>query len=128
MMENAGIHLARQTMRLMEDPMVNMKIELLYFDGCPFWQKGLENIKAVLSTEKIDEEIDLIRIDNDETAIKEKFLGSPSFRIDGQDLWPEERQEYHLGCRLYITEDGLRGLPSMAMLREKFHKLRLSSP
>jgi hypothetical protein len=28
-----------------------MKIELLYFDGCPSWQAGLENLKAALQQE-----------------------------------------------------------------------------
>ena len=28
-----------------------MKIDLLYFDGCPAWQSGLENLKAALAAE-----------------------------------------------------------------------------
>jgi hypothetical protein len=100
-----------------------MKIELLYFDDCPSWQKGFENLKAALSAEIVSADIQLIRVESDEVAAKEKFLGSPSFRINGQDLWPEERKSFHLGCRIYATEDGMRGVPTVAMLREKIRKL-----
>lgn len=99
-------------------------VELLYFDGCPSWHTGLENLKAALLAEKIDAEIRLIRIDDQEAAIREKFLGSPSFRVNGQDLWHEDRTTYDLSCRIYSTEEGLRGHPTVEMLREKFAKFK----
>lgn len=100
-----------------------MNIELLYFDGCPSWQKGLENFRAALDAEQINGEIRLVRMDSDESAAREKFLGSPSFRINGRELWPEERQDYFLGCRVYQTDAGLRGFPSIAMLRSKIQEI-----
>ncbi len=82
-----------------------MMIELLYFEGCPSWQKGLENLQAALSLEDLEAEIRLIRIDDEETAAKEKFLGSPSFRFTGRDLWYEERDSYdHYLCTLTELE------------------------
>lgn len=66
-------------------------------------------------------------VNSDEDAAKEKFLGSPSFLINGQDLWPEERQDYYLGCRVYRTDEGLRGFPGVAMLRSKIREYKLSS-
>jgi hypothetical protein len=96
-----------------------MKIELLYFEECPAWKNSLKNLEVALIDEQIREDIRLIMIINEEMAAKEKFLGSPSFRIDGQDLWPEERTSYHLGCRLYANENGLRGSPTVEMLRAK---------
>jgi len=37
-----------------------------------------------------------------------QFLGSPSIRFNGRDIEPgaDERQDYGLGWRLYIYEDG----------------------
>jgi len=104
-----------------------IKIDLLYFDDCPSWKQGLENLRAALTAEKVDAEIHLVRVESDAEAAKEKFLGSPSFRIDGQDLWPEERQTYHLGCRIYATEGGLRGFPTPEMLRKKIHDTMIVS-
>ncbi len=96
-----------------------MILELLYIEGCPSWQYGLKNFQAALLEEQITGDMRLIMITTDEMAGEEKFLGSPSFRIDGQDLWPETRNSYHLGCRVYAAKSGLIGTPTVEMLREK---------
>lgn len=96
-----------------------MIIELLYFDGCPSWERALENLKAALAAEGLEAEIRLLRVEDNEQAARLKFLGSPSFRADGVDWWPEERKRYNLGCRLYQTPQGLRGAPTVEMLREQ---------
>ncbi len=99
-------------------------IELLYFDDCPSWAKGLENLKAALKDEGLnDADVQLVLVDNEEFAMKEKFLGSPSFRLNGEDLWPEERKSYHLGCRVYPTENGLKGSPTVEMLRQRMREM-----
>jgi hypothetical protein len=98
---------------------INTKIELLYFEGCPSWKDELEALRAALSAEQVDAEIYLVRVKSEADAAREKFLGSSSFRIDGQDLWPEERQTYDLSCRVYATADGLRGIPTIAMLKQR---------
>jgi hypothetical protein len=96
-----------------------MKIELLYFDGCPSWQAALENLKSALQEERIFDPIQVIEIVNNEQASQEKFLGSPSIRIDGQDLWFEQRENYSLSCRVYATSEGVKGSPTVEMLRSK---------
>lgn len=98
-----------------------MKIELLYFDGCPSWQGGLKNIKAALHMEELNIPVELIQIIDDDDATRKKFLGSPSFRIDGVDLWDEERDTYSLSCRVYTTPEGMKGSPTVEMLREALH-------
>ena len=57
-----------------------------------------------------------------------EFLGSPSFHIDGVDLWPEKRTNYAMSCRVYKTPKGIKGAPTVEILREKLklymeHKL-----
>jgi len=79
-----------------------MQIELLYFDGCPSWEGALENPKAALQAEGLQAEIHLVKVESDEEAARLKFLGSPSFRVDGVDWWPEERKRYNLSCRVYF--------------------------
>ena len=96
-----------------------MKIELLYFDSCPSWQTGLENLKTALQMEQLDDSVKLVKVEDDSEAGRLKFLGSPSFRINGQDLWPEERDTYSLSCRVYKTPEGMKGWPSVEMLLEK---------
>lgn len=96
-----------------------MIIELLYIEGCPSWQNGLENLKIALREEETNALVSTIKVKDNDHAARLKFLGSPSFRIDGKDLWPEERPSYSISCRIYKTPAGLKGWPSVAMLREK---------
>jgi len=100
-----------------------MKIELLYFDGCPSWQTGLQNLKSAMQLEAIVADIDLVGVRADVEAMRLKFLGSPSFRVDGRELWPETRDTYGLSCRVYPTPEGMKGWPTVEMLREKLHSL-----
>ena len=102
-----------------------MKIDLLYFDGCPSWESALENLKAALTAEGQEAEIRLVKVEDNAEAARLKFLGSPSFRLNGMDLWPEERKRYNLSCRVYPTAQGLRGFPTAEMLREQLNIQRL---
>ena len=96
-----------------------MKIDLLYFDGCPSWEGGMQNLMAALEAEGLEAEIDLVNVRDETQAARLKFLGSPSFQLDGVDWWPEERADYQLSCRVYSTPQGMRGAPTIEMLREK---------
>jgi hypothetical protein len=90
-----------------------MTIELLYFDGCPNHEALLPHLKRLLHAAEIPAEITLRNVPDDAAAQRERFLGSPTVRIDGRDVEPgaEERQDYGLKCRLYRTNAGLRGAP-----------------
>jgi hypothetical protein len=96
-----------------------VKIELLYCDGCPSWQTGLEKLRSAIKLEQGDDPVELVKVEDNSDAARQKFLGSPSFRINGQELWPEERESYSLSCRIYTTPDGMKGWPSVEMLQEK---------
>ncbi|MBE0698510.1 MAG: thioredoxin family protein [Anaerolineaceae bacterium] len=98
-------------------------IELLYFDGCPSWQTALENLHQVIEAEKLPYQVRLIEIANPQQAQEEHFLGSPSFRINGLDLWPETRTRYNMSCRVYQTDQGMLGSPTVEMLRERIRKM-----
>jgi hypothetical protein len=105
-----------------------MKMTLLYFDGCPSWQPALDNLRSAMKQEDFDIPINLTAVNSDKEAADLKFLGSPSFQIDGQDLWPEKRPSYSKNCRVYVTDEGLKGWPTVGMLREKIHPLKRSFP
>jgi len=101
-----------------------MKMELLYFDGCPSWENGLKNLKAALQEEELSASVEIVKVEDDQDAARLKFLGSPSFRVNGHDLWPEERENYSLSCRIYPTPEGIRGFPTVAMLREQLRQFK----
>ena len=101
-----------------------MKIELLYFDGCPSWKNGLKNLQSALEEEGLIAPVDVIEVKDNEQASQLKFLGSPSFRVDSQELWPEERETYALSCRVFPSSEGIKGFPTVAMLRGQLKQLR----
>ena len=101
-----------------------MKIELLYFDGCPSWENGLKNLETALQEEGLTASVEIVKVMDDADAARLKFLGSPHFRVDGQDFWPEERENYSLSCRVYSTPEGIKGFPTIAMLRQQLEQFK----
>lgn len=105
-----------------------MKIEVLYFEGCPSWQTGVENLNAALKLEGLPWPVELVEVQDDEDAQRRRFLGSPSFQFNGDDLWPQNRQEYAMSCRMYPTPAGPRGWPTVEMFRERMCALAGRKP
>jgi len=95
-----------------------MKVEVLYFEGCPSWQMAVENLRTACAALDLPAEVELIRVETDEAAQVQHFTGSPTLRVDGADLFPTGQEHYALGCRVYHTPEGLRGWPSTAMIQQ----------
>ena len=63
-----------------------MRIELLYFDGCPSYQTLLPRLQALLEREGITDAVELRQVESFDAAEAERFLGSPTVRIEGEDI------------------------------------------
>jgi hypothetical protein len=92
---------------------VPITIELLYFEDCPSYKAFLPRLRALLAESGVDAPVLGRRVESDQAAQRERFLGSPTVRIDDLDIEPgaAQRSDYGLKCRLYATADGLRGTP-----------------
>jgi len=99
-----------------------MIVHLLYFDNCPSWQTALANLHTVIQEENLNAVVRLVEVISEKEAEAYEFLGSPSFQINGEDLWPEARQKFLLSCRVYHTSEGLKGWPTVAMLRQRLNE------
>ena len=96
-----------------------MRVEVLYFDGCPTYLEAEDTLRGVLARVCLEAEVELVAVDTDEGAQRLRFPGSPTIRVDDRDLFPvPERAEYALGCRMYATPEGLKGSPTAEMLKE----------
>lgn len=91
-----------------------MKIEILYSPGCPNYFPVVEQVKRVLSSESMPAEIRSIAVRTDAEARELMFPGSPTIRVDGEDVEAAETIAPGLKCRLYAN---LSGVPSEEMLR-----------
>lgn len=96
-----------------------MKVELLYFEGCPSYEALLPELRNLIASEAIAAEIELRRVETIEEAQRERFLGSPTVRVDGADVDPgaEGREDFGIKCRLYRSDDGLGHVPPQEWIR-----------
>lgn len=84
----------------------------------------MKNLEAALQEEGLPASVEMVKVADDNDAARLKFLGSLHFRVDGQDLWPEERENYSLSCRVYPTPEGIKGFPTVAMLRQQLKQFK----
>lgn len=80
-----------------------MRIELLYFEGCPGYERLLPMLKTTMRAAGVQADIELRTITTVAEAERCLFLGSPTVRIDGKDIEPTAaaRTDFGLKCRLY---------------------------
>lgn len=89
-----------------------MKVEILYFEGCPNHAPTLEMVRRALDREKIDAEVETVDVPDIETAQALRFLGSPSVLVDGMDIEPgRENDPPFFGCRTYAFDGKTTGVP-----------------
>src|SRR3954452_4026338 len=85
-----------------------MKVELLWWEGCPSTPEAMKDLRQVLREEGLDAEaVELVEVESDEQAERERFPGSPTIRIDGEDaVPPADTDPVGLTCRVYRLRDG----------------------
>src|SRR5712672_3208825 len=96
-----------------------MKIEVLYFDGCPNHKPAVKRVRQLLREEDLSAEVLEVNVSDASIAQRVGFLGSPSVRVNGLDVEPEARaaREYGMMCRTYSVDGRREGLPSREVLR-----------
>jgi hypothetical protein len=96
-----------------------VKVEILYFSGCPNHAPAVERVREVLKQEGAVADMIEVEVKDVATAEKIGFLGSPSIRVDGQDIEPAVRDSDGFGmmCRIYIDGGQRSGVPSAEWIR-----------
>jgi copper chaperone CopZ len=107
-----------------------MRIEVLYFDGCPHHEPAVERVQEVLREEGIPAEISVVNVQDAPTAERVGFLGSPSIRMNGLDVEREARsaREYGMMCRTYVVNGRREGLPSRETIRQAIREAQSGIP
>jgi hypothetical protein len=95
-----------------------VEVEVLYFDGCPNHAALVPHLRGLLARQCPEAALVLRRVADPMQAERERFLGSPTVRVDGRDVDPgaADRADYGLRCRLYATAEGLAGAPPDAWI------------
>ena len=95
-------------------------VEVLTFEGCPHAEPALDLVKRVLADSGVGATVRRVDVPDSEAAVAQRFLGSPTIRVNGRDIEPGvvERDQYVLSCRIYRTDSGITGEPDEQWLRE----------
>ncbi len=103
-----------------------MTVELLWWEGCPSHPDALADLERILREEGVDADVARVEVRDDEQARLERFPGSPTIRIDGEDIVPPgEAEPFSLTCRVYRTRDGrISPLPDPEDVREAVRAAR----
>lgn len=84
-----------------------MKIEILYVPGCPNYEPAVERVRKTLLAEAVQGEIRGVAINSQAGANAQLFPGSPTIRINGNDVEAQPGTTPSLACRLYANQSGL---------------------
>ena len=96
-----------------------MRVEILYFAGCPNYSPVVGRVLEALQREGVSAEVVEVEVKDAATALMTGFLGSPTVRIDGRDVEPAARsaQEFGLTCRTYFDGGYREGVPPIEWIR-----------
>lgn len=84
-----------------------MRVELLFWNGCPSHPKALAELRAAMADLALDPSEVIVReVHTQAEAELERFVGSPTIRVDGVDVQPLGEEPVGLTCRVYRRRDG----------------------
>ena len=89
-----------------------MRVELLYWDGDPNYMAARQRLVEVLTEDAFETPIQMVAVNSQADAELLEFIGSPTIRIDGEDIWPDATAAVGLHLRAYPVDDDLDGPPS----------------
>lgn len=88
-----------------------MRVELLYWDGDPDYMTARQRLVEVLTEDAFETPIQMISVNSADDAELLAFPGSPTIRIDGEDIFPAGLGGPGLRRRAYPPDDDLEGPP-----------------
>lgn len=96
-----------------------MTVRLLHTKQCHLWKAALDELEAALGEAGLPRRFEVGLIESDEEAVRERFLGSPTIQIEGQDIDPTAPKEGPFqasGCRGYLWEGKFVEVPPRPMI------------
>ncbi len=93
-----------------------MKAEVLYVPGCPNLEPARRQVERLLAELGASVPGAGIEVVDRNAASRLQFIGSPTIRIDGEDVAISDSSPA-LACRIYVIGDELSGIPSDDVVR-----------
>ncbi len=86
--------------------MADLVVELLTTEDCSHLEQARRDLESILRTGIIEVPIQLIFVTSPDDAEFLGFQGSPTIRINGDDVVPQPELPVALACRVYRDADG----------------------
>jgi hypothetical protein len=105
-----------------------MIVELLYVQDCPSHDGLLRTVQRLAG--EAGAQVRQRRTETQDEAERERFLGSPTVRVNGMDIDPSaaERTDYGPGCRIYRPPGrGLAADPPQEWIRAALDRPRTAA-
>jgi len=84
-----------------------VEVELLWWAGCPSADEAIELVREEMRAAGLEpDRLEVREIVDDAGAQRERFIGSPTIRVDGRDLQEPGDEPLGLTCRVYRLRDG----------------------
>jgi len=101
----------------MPEVRTDVTVTLLFFPECPNWELTDARLREALSRAgRDDANVERQLVTTTEQAEAIGFRGSPTVLIDGRDPFADPDAPAGLSCRLFGTEAGLAGAPTVEQL------------
>lgn len=98
-------------------------VTILRIAECPSWVPAQQNILQALGELNLDAQLSIQVITSTSEANDKRFGGSPSFLVNGTDLFPKDNVADEHACRIYIENGRARGYPSVESLKTMLKKV-----
>jgi hypothetical protein len=96
----------------------DLRVELLVVEGCPHVSQARADLESVLGHGAIETPIQLVIVNGQDDAEFLSFPGSPTIRVNGDDVVPQPELPVAVSCRLYRDAEGRTiGSPPLEAIR-----------
>lgn len=96
---------------------MDIRVEILHIDECPNWVEAGARVRTALDAvgmASVDVSFRLLTTSAEASSVP--FAGSPTILINGIDAFPDGARTADLACRVYWTESGFAGTPSVEQI------------
>ena len=104
----------------------NMTIEILHTKGCQGYHQALDELEDALAERGLEPVYIMRVVRTAQEAQQRKFFGSPTVRIDGNDIDPKAEHMTYFGigtCRLYFWEGKAYDYPPKDMITQAIMRM-----
>lgn len=100
-------------------------VEVLVVPGCPGTELAVARVTQATDALGVETNLRFVTVEAAEQARSLGFVGSPTVRVDGEDVEPgASTRPASLSCRLYDVDGAVERAPSLALIQGALARAR----